>query len=957
MLAFQNLLIDEAYALKAIEYCIDHPEANIDDWMSRQKIMPDTQIGLIRRLIDERFSEEKELTAEQLDDFFSSASLRGIVSKLSPEQSQLIPGLLATFSSASFGTAAPQERSIPIHADGPARFRIIRKHAEGGLGVVFVAEDQQLRRTVALKQIKIQQSSVAAYRDKFQFEAEVTGQLEHPGIVPIYALGTDTLGRPYYAMRFIQGESLRDFIDRFHRQRLGGKIFPQDPEFRQLIRRLIDVCHAIEYAHQRGVLHRDLKPGNIMIGKHGETLVVDWGLAKSLEANSSTDESSLDNHSTSGESRFVKIPSSRFETAYGTFQGTVQYAPPEQLRGELNALCPASDVFSLGAILHDILAGKPIVEGSRDLDEVITQISKLGSEGGLRVANGIPQSLVAICRKALAFDAADRYSSVSDFTKELQNWLDDQPLEALPDSIAMRIGRWMRNHRSTVSAAIASLALVTLGSVAMYFFVADQAKTERKLRLVADLRKEEAEQANKELVAAAVTNLRQSARVARAEGAFKSASSFMQSVADSQSFDANDRLQWASDLYLGDDPTAALVVLDDIDITKLIPEQLANYWLLRGDCLTMSKDDEEGFDLLRRALQTGLLSEANRCYAEAITSDSANECLELLGRTLKLEPRHPHARARRALTNFLLGKIIDARADAEAGLFLENSQRFETLQAMIQALSEDPLPTKNYLHQLELSGKKNSADYLSVDFTLELGRQFSSGDFMTMTPSNAVRIVTAMIPKWLAMQQSDFHRGFSTMGWFSDLLKGLPLNPVDAFLFLSSEERRAKTFHHLALKLPDHQIVQFLHYGGSNMSHREGFEILNHIVSCDTLSPIIRDSAYFGAIGELGQDQSQINSTGGVQAEVIKLVSNVIELRNTLGRFPSGLFDANIVYLMLLRQGFHGPAELIAVDERDRAKDDAAKNYWQARIDLAIKQREQCQKICQDFLDAESKNK
>ena len=156
------------------------------------------------------------------------------------------------------------------------RFHIIRKHAEGGLGIVYVANDRQLRREVALKQIRPDRADEGIYRLKFSQEAEITGQLEHPGIVPIYALGTDEDGRPYYAMRFIKGESLRGEVRKFHESLRDGSLRYDGPQLRQLLRRFIDVCDAIDYAHDRGVLHRDLKPGNIMLGKYGETLVVDW---------------------------------------------------------------------------------------------------------------------------------------------------------------------------------------------------------------------------------------------------------------------------------------------------------------------------------------------------------------------------------------------------------------------------------------------------------------------------------------------------------------------------------------------------------------------------------------------------------------------------------------------------------------------------------------------------------
>ncbi len=345
-------------------------------------------------------------------------------------------------------------------------FRLIKEHARGGLGRVYLAEDLRFGRQVALKQIRAEHAHEEEYRAKFLLEAEVTGQLEHPGIVPVYALGEDELGRPFYAMRFIKGEDLKSRIKQFHRQFPRGKVRlsgagAQRDGLRQLLRRFVDACHAVSYAHDRGVLHRDLKPSNIMLGKHGETLVVDWGLAKPLGVKLSSASADATLHNT-------ELPlgtsdtASGSETRYGSFVGTAAYAPPEQVLGSLDKLGPTSDVYSLGAILYEMLSGQPPL-ADKDVSAIIRKVTCGDIVPITEVRPDAPPELAAVCRRAMSLAREDRYPSVSELRQDVQRWLDDLPVQAYREPWRQRSSRWMRRHPKWVATLASALVIGTVG--------------------------------------------------------------------------------------------------------------------------------------------------------------------------------------------------------------------------------------------------------------------------------------------------------------------------------------------------------------------------------------------------------------------------------------------------------------------------------------------------------------
>jgi serine/threonine-protein kinase len=355
------------------------------------------------------------------------------------------------------------------------RFRVLRPHARGGLGEVFVARDEELHREVALKQIQAQRDDPPS-RARFLLEAEVTGGLEHPGVVPVYGLGCHADGRPFYAMRLVKGDSLKDAIRAFHAADGPGR----DPgerrlALRGLLGRFVAVCNAVAYAHSRGVLHRDLKPGNVMLGPYGETLVVDWGLAKVVGRPAGGDgaaEGTLRPPSAEGSA----------PTQVGSAVGTPAYMSPEQAAGKIDELGPASDVYSLGATLYCLLTGQAPVDG-RDAGEVLRKVQAGNFRPPRAVKRGVPAALEAVCLKALASRPADRYGSARALADEVEHWLADEPVAAYREPWPARLARWGRRHRPLVAAALALLltAVVAL-AVGIVVVNGERQRTEQARR-------------------------------------------------------------------------------------------------------------------------------------------------------------------------------------------------------------------------------------------------------------------------------------------------------------------------------------------------------------------------------------------------------------------------------------------------------------------------------------------
>ncbi len=373
-----------------------------------------------------------------------------------------------------------------------ATFEVLRPLARGGLGEVFVARDGRLNREVAVKLIEESQAADPQSRARFLLEAEITGGLEHPGIVPVYALGENSDGRLFYAMRLVRGETLKERIRRFHH---AGSIGRQPVAFRQLLNHFVRICDIVAYAHSRGVLHRDLKPSNVMLGKFGETLVVDWGLAKPIEPSGDSQPPALD------EVKLRPISGSSVKgTMHGATLGTPQYMSPEQALGQLERVGRVSDVYSLGATLYCILTGSPPLADITDVGAVLSRVA-LGDIAPPQSLNSdVPATLEAICMKAMAVRPEERYQSVRALEADIESWLADEPVQGVAEPLGRRLTTWERKHRTFVrigAMALFAVALVSLVAAIIVNAARERAEEGRRQAndssRIAEARKQEAD--------------------------------------------------------------------------------------------------------------------------------------------------------------------------------------------------------------------------------------------------------------------------------------------------------------------------------------------------------------------------------------------------------------------------------------------------------------------------------
>jgi len=325
----------------------------------------------------------------------------------------------------SLSGAVPDRRlttSIQISPADRAEERLSRRglHSTGGIGHVWLAHDNLLDRDVALKELKADQAGSEINRLRFFREAQITAQLTHPGTVPVYDFVADG-GRSYYTMKFVKGRTLAEIIAEYHRWRQENSRSGVTTRLVQLLTQFVSICQTVAFAHSRGIIHRDLKSENVIVGDFGEVVVLDWGLAKRLQ------DEDIQTRPSSDEAGATMIATDRdlldvSQTMQGEKLGTPAYMAPEQARGEIGLIDARTDVYGLAAILYELLVGEPPFGGSSIVEVLEHVIHDRPAPPGDRV-DGIPQELEQICLLGLSKKRDDRPQTAVEMGDQIQAWI------------------------------------------------------------------------------------------------------------------------------------------------------------------------------------------------------------------------------------------------------------------------------------------------------------------------------------------------------------------------------------------------------------------------------------------------------------------------------------------------------------------------------------------------------
>ncbi|MCA9049332.1 MAG: serine/threonine protein kinase [Planctomycetaceae bacterium] len=381
-----------------------------------------------------------------------------------PERTQQLPG---TAGDVQF--EAECARSLPV---GAGRYTEVAEIGRGGWGVVVRSFDRQLERDVAVKKLGPEAAAHPEIRRRFLHEARITAQLQHPGIVPVYERGISSADRqPYYAMKLLDGVTLRDVIRDYHALPAGAE---KRRRFTSLLNSLVDVCQAVAYAHSRDIIHRDLKPANVVIGEFGETIVVDWGLARHTDPSSDaadSDASGDDDATVRGGTPMIRSTPPTASpldglldpvmTQQGSVIGTPAFMSPEQARGAQSEIDHRTDTYALGAILYVILTGQSPFQ-SDNVETTLKQVISGEVRNPRTLNRSVPLPLASVCLKAMSRDRDDRYQDAAEIAAEINRFLNNEPVSAHRDTLPERVVRCCRRYPTIAATTVVGTLILAI---------------------------------------------------------------------------------------------------------------------------------------------------------------------------------------------------------------------------------------------------------------------------------------------------------------------------------------------------------------------------------------------------------------------------------------------------------------------------------------------------------------